>query len=140
MSDGMARSRGGTKLRNYIQRIACGDRPHGQIPVDGKTGLPSAGAVTPQTVFKLIDGGTYHGDAVGGTNSDHAVLRHANRRWNGEVRHLVGRVSVVAVHTRRMPILIQQRGFGGVMRAIARAEWMPRLPYVLRKDVGGSRR
>src|SRR5271157_3151746 len=138
MSDGMARSRGRTQLRNYIQRIACGDRPYGQIPVDGQAGLPGAVAVTPQTIFKLIDGGTDHGDAVGGTNSHNAVLRHANRRWNGEVRHLVRRVSVVAVHARRMPILIQQRGFGGVMRAIPRAEWMPRLPHVLRKDVGRS--
>src|SRR5664280_2975591 len=123
----MARGGSGGELRDDVQRIARRNRPQRQIPEDGIGNFSRTCTVATQTIFVLIDGRIKDGYAVRGTDSGNPTLRHANGRRRREDSHLVGRMSVVAVRARGMPVVVQQNVLGSVVCIVTRRKRMSHL-------------
>ena len=96
-----------------------------------------AGAVAAQAVFILIDGRRKDRHAIRGADAGYVLLRDADQRRRREDADLLRTMCVVAIDAGGVTIVVQQRGFGCIVRIGRRREGMANLGRcVFRKDVG----
>ena len=139
MSDRMAGGCRRRKFRNDVQRIWCRHHSRRSVSVNDQSLLAGAGAVTTQTSFILIDGRNDRGNAIERADAGRARLRRPNGGRRGKLQFRVGSMRAVAIHTSRMPVVVEQRRLGGIVEVIARRQGMTYLRD-LGHDVGNRGR
>ena len=83
--------------------------------------------MTTETILVLVDGWIDHRHSVGGADSGSVPLRNPHQRGQGKHSHLRRPVPVVTIHASGVPVVIQQRALGCVVRICRAGERMPDL-------------
>ena len=135
--DGMAGGGGDGELRNQIEGIACRNRAHREVSIDGHDLLAGTGGVAAQAILILINGGGKRADTVGGADAGDVFLRDADEGRRREDANLLGAVRVVAIDASGMAVVVEQVCFCRVVRVGGCWKRMSDLGGgVLGKDVG----
>src|SRR5215470_12284376 len=100
----MAGTRRCIELRDEIERITVGGRPHRQVSVLPICRLANAGPMAAEAIFKLIDRGSQYSLAIGGAYTDNFALRDANRGRSRERAYGRRGMRVVAIRAGRVAV------------------------------------